>query len=114
MRVKTVMAMLIAVNVLWAAAFFGYVHRSTTPLVKQLADSPASLPKNTPAAIQPSNAAAAILKHSTNELAAATPSNATTHVVKSLPSADKKFGWRDITNEIYLDYIANLRASGCP
>ena len=34
MRVKTVLLMLVAVNVLWAAAFFGYVQRSTTPVIK--------------------------------------------------------------------------------
>jgi hypothetical protein len=33
---------------------------------------------------------------------------------KSIPSADKKFGWQDITNDSYLDYVARLRSAGCP
>ncbi len=107
------MAIFIATNVLWAVAFFGYVHRSTTPLVKQLADASTPAGKEIPAP-KSSNAPPVIAKLATNELAVSPPTNAPARVVKSLPSADKKFGWRDVTNEIYLDYIVNLRASGCP
>ena len=107
------MAILIAVNVLWAAAFFGYVQRSTTPLVKHLAATPLPATKETPMALA-SNASPAIGKQPTNAVPAVSPSNSTVRALKSLPSADKKFGWSDITNDVYLDYIANLRAAGCP
>lgn len=113
MRVRTGVVILIAVNVLWAAAFIGYVQRSTTPLVKQLTDAPASAMKDTPSA-KASNATVAITTPSTNHFAVASPSNSMARTPKSFPSADKKFGWSDVTNEIYLDYIANLRAAGCP
>jgi hypothetical protein len=33
---------------------------------------------------------------------------------KTLASADKKFSWQDVTNDTYLDYIANLRSVGAP
>ena len=40
--------------------------------------------------------------------------NPASRALRSLPSADKKFGWQDVTNETYLDYVASLRAVGCP
>jgi hypothetical protein len=107
------MAIFIATNVLWAAAFIGYVHRSTTPLVKQLGNAPTTPGKDAPTA-KSSNAVPVVAKNVTNEIAISSPTNSPARVVKSLPSADKKFGWQDVTNDIYLDYIANLRASGCP
>jgi hypothetical protein len=106
------MAIFIATNVLWAAAFFGYVHRSTTPIVKQLADAPT--PGKDTSAAKSSNAVPGVAKPVTNELAVSSPTNPAARAAKSLPSADKKFGWCDVTNDIYLDYIANLRATGCP
>jgi hypothetical protein len=33
---------------------------------------------------------------------------------RSLASAGKKFGWADVTNETYVDYVARLRAAGVP
>ena len=115
MRVRTTVALLIAVNVIWAAAFLGYVQRSTTPIVKPLpADSIAPTAK-TPAG-GPSNVPApAIAVMSTNPLAApAGQTNPAPRAPKSIASTDKKFGWQDLTNEAYLDYIAHLRAVGCP
>ena len=59
MRVRTALVVLLAVNVLWAAAFLGYVRRSTTPVVKLGADAPAATAKP---AVQTtaSNAASAV------------------------------------------------------
>lgn len=117
MRVKTVLLVLVAVNVLWAAAFFGYIQRSTTPVIK------ASAPASAPSALKPNTAAPAMTNHSpalvtakpTNLTAVAEiKTNAASRVPKSIPSADKKFGWQDITNDSYLDYIARLRLAGCP
>ena len=114
MRVRTVVAMLVAVNVLWAAAFFGYVQRSTTPVVKPGADT-ATLPVKPTNAAAASNIPAAASTQSTNPQAnMVLKTNATPRSPKSIASADKKFGWQDLTNDAYLDYIASLRSIGCP
>ena len=111
MRVRTALAVLVAVNVLWAAAFIGYLRRSTTPVIKPLTESPVVTTK--PAApVPPATAATAAAP--TNQIAVVVNTNPAPHVFRSLPSADKKFGWRDVTNDTYLDYVASLRAIGCP
>jgi hypothetical protein len=112
MRVRTALAILIAVNVLWGAAFFGYIHRSTTPVMKPREETPAAKP-----IVAASNAPAPVVAATpaTNPVPLAAPiTNVAARAPKSLPSADKKFGWQDVTNETYLDYIASLRSSGCP
>jgi hypothetical protein len=121
MRVRTLLAILLAVNALWAAAFFGYVHRSTDPVIPPVRAAVSTSDSNTaPAAsnvlvsskatssVVTAAATNAVLASATNQVAAASPRP------RSLPSTDKQFGWQDITNDTYLDYIANLRAAGCP
>lgn len=122
MRLRTVLMIVVAVNVLWAAAFFGYVQRSTTPVIKPLREkSPSALPVKSLAIhsnAQPMavSSNAATLNPGTNlpvvEIVPA--SNQVRRTVKTLPSADKKFGWQDVTNDTYLDYIASLRSVGAP
>jgi hypothetical protein len=112
MRVRTVFAVFVAVNVVWAAAFFGYIQRSTTPVVKSRSDTPA--PKAAPihsniaamAAPVPASNAAPVTAMKTNSPPA--------RPAKVIPSADKKFGWQDLTNDTYLEYLAGLRSVGCP
>jgi hypothetical protein len=111
MRVRTALAVLVAVNVLWAAAFFGYIQRSTTPVVRADAPAPSSKQTNT---LSASNAAVALIAEATNGLAKVSATNAVSRGPKSLPSADKKFGWQDLTSDNYLDYITSLRSVGCP
>src|SRR5678815_3336803 len=102
MRGRTALAILIAVNVLWGAAFFGYIHRSTTPVMKPREETPAAKP-----IVAASNAPAPVVAATpaTNPVPLAAPiTNVAARAPKSLPSADKKFGWQDVTNETYLDY----------
>jgi len=108
MRVRTALAILIAVNLLWAAAFFGYVHRSTTPLVHRSLDVSPSAPQHA-ASILPTNA-----NSITTNAAVIQTSNAIPGAPRTMASADKKFGWQDVTNEAYSDYIVRLRSIGCP
>jgi hypothetical protein len=111
MRVRTVLVMLVAVNVLWAAAFFGYIQRSTTPVVKTGTDTPAQ--KLSPINSNPAPAVAAVQNSNPAPVAAIT-TNALPRSPRSIPSADKKFGWQDLTNDTYSEYIASLRSVGCP
>ena len=110
MRVRTALAILIAVNVLWGAAFFGYIQRSTTPVIK---------PGDNTSTAKPITAASNVTPVATASASNAAPvvagvTNAPAVGVKSLPSTGKKFGWQDITNDLYLDYISSLRSAGCP
>ena len=113
MRVRTVLTLLIAVNVLWAAAFIGYVHRSTTPVIKRLADVPAPGVKTAPFTPTSNGATVLVATAPTNNSVPA-QTNAAPRAPRSLASVDKKFGWRDVTNDTYLDYVSSLRAVGCP
>src|SRR4051794_28028521 len=103
MRVGTVLSIVVAVNVLWAAAFFGYVHRSTTPVIKPVADSPAESLKANQSPRAPVPAVAA--HPATNSPVAVSLTNGTPRAPKTIASADKKFGWQDLTNDTYLDYV---------
>ena len=117
MRVKTVLLLLVAVNVLWAAAFFGYIQRSTTPVIRSSPSSSQTValkPKIEAPAISNPAPAAATAKPTNVVAVADAKTNATGRVPRSIPSTDKKFGWQDITNDSYLDYIARLRSAGCP
>jgi hypothetical protein len=115
MRTRTVLLILLAVNVLWAAAFFGYVQRTRPTL--------ASVPL-APSALRPL---------SSNLASVATPSSQLTHTTQfALPSlavtnapaptnpstlrrpSPHQYGWHDVTNEVYARYLADLRAAGCP
>jgi hypothetical protein len=112
MRVRTALAVLVAVNVLWAAAFFGYIQRSITPVVKADAPVPSAKQTNSLAA---SNAAPLLVSQPANHVVKPdAKTNATARAPRSIPSADKKFGWQDVTNDGYLDYVASLRSVGCP
>lgn len=42
------------------------------------------------------------------------PSNDVPRRPRSLPSVGRTFDWQDLSNTVYLDYIAGLRAVGCP
>jgi hypothetical protein len=107
--------MLVAVNVLWAAAFFGYVQRSTTPVVKPGTDTTTLSLQRTNASAASNSLPVTAPTQSTNPLAnVSLKTNATPRSPRSIASADKKFGWQDLTNDAYLDYIAGLRSVGCP
>lgn len=110
MRVRTALAVLIAVNVVWAAAFIGYARRSTTPLIK-LSPEPITIPTTSATNTSPSTATAGV---TTNTQAATNTSKPLALDPKSLASMGKKFGWQDVTNEAYVDYVARLRAVGAP
>src|SRR4051812_3513205 len=112
MRLRTVWLVIAAVNVLWAAAFFGYVKRSTVPVMRggeivggeqkvAVADKNSAAPKTTPKTSPP------------NQGTNAAPSNVVATPTNTAP-AGRQFGWQDVTNDIYKDYIARLRAAGCP
>jgi hypothetical protein len=110
MRVKTALAILIAVNVVWAAAFIGYARRSTTPIVK-LSSEPIATPTASASNTSAPNATPIV---TTNIQALTNTSKALALDPKSLASAGKKFGWQDVTNQTYVDYVARLRAVGAP
>jgi hypothetical protein len=110
MRVRTALAVLIAVNVIWAAAFIGYARRSTTPIVK-LSTEPIATPTTSVSNASPSATTASV---TTNTPAATNTAKPLALDPKSLASAGKKFGWQDVTNETYVDYVARLRAVGAP
>jgi hypothetical protein len=110
MRVKTALAILIAVNVVWAAAFIGYARRSTTPIVK-LSSEPIATPTASASNTSAPNATPIV---TTNIQALTNTSKALALDPKSLASAGKKFGWQDVTNQTYVDYVAGLRAVGAP
>src|SRR5436190_930711 len=115
MRVRTALAIVIAVNVLWGAAFFGYIHRSSVPVVKPVTDASTTNKPQAAVVANTSNAVAAKEGTSTNAVpASVAPTNQVARGPKTLPSADKKFGWQDVTNDTYLDYIGSLRSVGCP
>ena len=109
-RVKTVLALLVAVNLVWAAAFLGFTRRPAAP--------PTKLPLeiNLPVLV-----AAPVTSNALPALAVVTdipptvsPSNAPAIEPPSLVPVGKQFGWADVTNENYLAYIARLRAAGAP
>ncbi len=112
MRVGTILTILIAVNVLWAAAFFGYARRSTTPVVTHERAHIGSNSSNAGSFIRPSTSAA---PHS---VSASNPASVVTAIASSATNAPTvpayQFGWRDLTNESYRGYVARLRAAGCP
>jgi hypothetical protein len=110
MRVRTALAVLIAVNVIWAAAFIGYARRSTTPIVK-LSPEPIVTPTTS---ISNASASATTASVTTNTQAATNTAKPLALAPKSLASTGKKFGWQDVTNETYVDYVARLRAVGAP
>src|SRR5688572_2299699 len=111
MRVRTVLGILVAVNVLWAAAFLGYMQRSTTPVIRPVAETASAGFKSNSLTIKTNPAPVVAVAPLTNVVA---PSLANTNPPpsprKMLASADKKFSWQDVTNDTYLDYIANLRS----
>ena len=113
MRVRTVLLVLLAVNVLWAAAFFGYVQRSTTPVITH-SSAVIAAAKPTNAFITSNIAPATAAQPTALVVAVEAKTNSGPRGPKTIPSADRKFGWQDITNDSYLDYIARLRSVGCP
>jgi hypothetical protein len=115
MRARTVLLILLAVNVLWAAAFLGYVQRARSPLasvplasveVRSSASNPAPVAVSTS---QPAQAAAS---------AASVPAVTNTPAPSNVPALRRpnshQYGWLDVTNEAYQSYLADLRAAGCP
>ncbi len=107
MRARTVLWFLLAVNVLWAAAFVGYVRRERSTL-----SSPPpghSLPPVVPRTVELTQVTAAVVSTiaPTN---APGPSNG---LVVARPGP-RPYGWQDVTNDVYARYLADLRAAGCP
>lgn len=103
--------LILAVNVVWAAAFFGYANRSTKPLVAGgeivRSEAPAT---GTTARLQ------AVSVAGQTNLAAKT-SNApavTATPPVAVVSGGRQFGWQDVTNDLYTNYIVRLRQAGCP
>jgi hypothetical protein len=113
MRARTPWVLIAAVNVLWAAAFFGYIHRSTAPVMRggeivRKLDATNSILANSPALSQPS-------KPGTNTTTAAHGTNSPApSALPKLAPAGRQFGWQDVTNEVYKEYIARLRIAGAP
>ena len=116
MRTQTALLIFAALNVVWGAAFLGYAYRSKTPVIREdagrLANSgPVSTttnPTTTTSAVQ--QAAAPVIRSApvgSNFAAAVQP-------VKVLAASPRQFGWQDVTNDSYRQYITNLRAVGCP
>lgn len=116
MRVRTVLSIVVAVNVLWGAAFFGYVHRSTTPVVKnvQAPNRVLLLNTNPPVASAKTNPASAVAKApARSNSVPQIPSVAIAPVTNAI-HVTRPFNWEDVTKDIYPQYITNLRAVGCP
>lgn len=106
--------MLIAVNVVWAAAFIGYARRATAPPVRLTLETKSPQPATVPTASVSNPAPSPALAVVTNSAVAASASNAPVVEPKSLASAGKIFGWAEVTNDTYADYVARLRAAGAP
>src|SRR4030095_6869418 len=100
MRVRTVLWLLLAVNVLWAAAFVGYVQRAS-PILVSVPVSALSVPllTNVPLTITSNTS------QTTNAPGSLETSNA--HVL--LRPNSRQYGWQDVTNEVYGQYLASLR-----
>jgi hypothetical protein len=110
MRARTAWVLIAAVNVLWAAAFFGYIHRSNAPVVRggeivRPGETNSAVSRALPApASAPATNKPAVVAHATNSAPAVAP----------LTPAGRQFGWQDVTNDIYKEYIARLRVAGAP
>ncbi len=111
-RVRTVLALLVAVNLVWAAAFLGFTRRPAAPLVKLSPET--NLPAATAAPITSNAATPPALVLVTNITPTVSPSNAPVVEPPSLAPSAKQFGWADVTNETYTAYITRLRAAGAP
>jgi hypothetical protein len=116
MRLRTAWLLIAAVNVLWAAAFYGYVRRSTTPVVRGgelLRPGASSASTGLVVRVAPSS-----LTNITTTNAPARPASVTAVAVATngapVPAVGRQFGWQDVTNDVYRQYILNLRAVGCP
>jgi len=118
--------MIAAVNVLWAAAFFGYAHRSTIPVqhggeivrpdgqpkTVALLTKPGAPVRETNQS-KPATAASPVAK--TNATAGANIAAVGARPTDpALAPAERRYGWQDVTNDVYIDYIARLRHAGCP
>lgn len=128
MRLRTAVLIFAALNVLWAAAFFGYTHRSRTPVVREsgeanVASAVTGVPPARVAASTRTNAAGTntLAVASANRVAAVVTNNPSARTNRAEISASpapspagRQFGWQDVTNAVYQQYIANLRAVGCP
>lgn len=113
MRVRTALLALLAVNVLWAAAFVGYVQRSKTPVLRGGEIVRAESTKTgAPASSNAASASAPTNTLTNKSVQAATTNPAAVPI--AIAAAGRQFGWQDVTNEVYKDYIVRLRAVGCP
>ena len=103
--------LLAAVNALWAAAFFGYLHRSTAPVVRGGEMIRSGEQTNSPARVAVPQQAATAKTNAPMGIARATNS---TPGLAPLAPAGRQFSWQDITNDVYTNYIARLRLAGAP
>lgn len=113
MRAKTVLLIVLAVNVLWAAAFAGYARRLRTapaaqPAAVAVSNNLETVRGPVPASNAPATSLAPVLP-----AALSNESAAPVMPVVARPSA-YQYGWRDITNASYAEYLMRLRAAGCP
>ncbi len=106
--------LILAVNVLWAAAFVGYSRRPSKPVltggeILRADRQPGTNPLLRANAAVTTNFAAA---QSATNVVAPLASNAAPMV--ALAPAGRQFGWQDVTNDIYTNYVTRLRLAGCP
>src|SRR5689334_16028733 len=98
MRLRTALMIFAAFNVLWAAAFIGYMHRSNTPVVRPVNGADVAAPRsNAVVATPPTTQPVAVTVSKPN--VAATPANSQKPAPATparIASADKQFGWQDV------------------
>ena len=114
MRLRTAFVIFAALNLLWAAAFIGYAFRSRTPGVGDEDAAPILAASRPPSTNLPpaSNAAPALTAQ--RSVASITNAPGPKKTAPHLVASSKQYGWQDVTNAGYRQYIENLRAVGCP
>jgi hypothetical protein len=115
MRERSLLHLLIGLNVLLAGAFVIYLFLSTSRQPKIVSGSltaASAVKTNKPVvAAKPAPATNTQPAATTNVVAAATPTNA---LAPAPVASAKKFTWQDVEMPEYLKYIDNLRLVGCP
>lgn len=117
MRVRTVLIGFVALNLAWAGAVY-FAPRREVVQVKSLPPIPVAVAKTNGvaavAAPQPTNALQPVVVVVTNTVVRTeTAVIVSTNQLKPAPPG-KKFTGQDVQSDAYLQYVANLRAIGCP
>lgn len=124
MRLRTALIIFVALNAAWATLFLSQLRR---PVEKIVLDAPGTNPAQTTrvtsnALTSVTNLAArltltgsnTLLRAGTNAPLAGTNAPSPSNTVASVPSIGRNFGWKEVQSEEYRQYLANLRAVGCP